>query len=161
MTELVKLNHRHEAIALWLIGNPDKSQGDCAKELEYTESWLSRVINSDMFQAHYQELCTELKVVAVHSIGNKLNHAANLALDKTIAKLDQPIVTERFLTDARKDLLSSLGYTGSAQPAGEVHFHKHEYLTEEDVRGAAERARIENSKEIEITPITEEASNGA
>ena len=152
MTELTRLNHTHEAIALWLIGNPGKSQGVCAKEMNLTESWLSRVIHSDMFQAFYTDLCKERNEVAVHSIGNKLSHVANLTLDRTVERLEGGMVTDRFLTDARANVLSSLGYDGKnhAHVEEHLHLHKHEHLTADDVVAARERARIDNSKDIEM-----------
>ena len=149
---LQTLNHRHEAIALWLIANPDKQQNDCAREFGYTVPWLSRIINSDLFQALYTDMCKERKEVAVHTLGNKIIHAASLGLDKTIEKLEGPeAVTERFVMETTNSLLDRLGFTGKADGGEEKHLHLH--LTAGDLKAAGERARIVNGEETEVLEV--------
>ncbi len=149
---LQTLNHRHEAIALWLIANPEKQQNDCAREFGYTVPWLSRIINSDLFQALYTDMCKERKEVAVHTLGNKIIHAANLGLDRTIEKLEGgEAVTERFVMETTSGLLDRLGFMGKGEVAEEKHLHLH--LTAGDVQAAAERARIVNGEEAEVIEV--------
>ena len=130
------------------MANPDRTQGECAKEMKVTEPWLSRVINSDMFQALYQEICEERKVAAVHSISNKMTHAASLVLDRTIERLEMERTSEHFLISTSKNLLGSLGFNGgaaAAEPADHRHLHLH--LTPKDIIDARERARVVNGEE--------------
>lgn len=54
-----KLNFSHVAIARWLLENPNKNLGECATHFGYTRSWLSIIVNSDAFQAHYRDLQSE------------------------------------------------------------------------------------------------------
>lgn len=50
--KLKKVNYTHEALADAIIQNPWASQGELAAHFGYTESWLSRIIASDAFQAY-------------------------------------------------------------------------------------------------------------
>lgn len=142
--QLQKLNHRHDAIAEWLVANPDKSLSQCAAAMGYTVPWVSQIVNSDMFQAYYRELCAERKELAVHTISAKMNNAAALALDHMIAKL-QPgtMPSEKFVGDAADKLLTKLGYS-----QGDVHLHQHAHahFTAEDLQRARESATLYHSK---------------
>ncbi len=53
--QLEEISYRHEAIIDWMLLNPDKKQSECAKALNYTEAWLSSVVNSDLFKYHYAQ----------------------------------------------------------------------------------------------------------
>lgn len=122
---LKKLNHRHQQICNWLLMHPDRTQGDCARELNYTEAWLSMIINSDAFQALYQQRAEATGQVAVHSIANKLKGVAGLALEKAAEKLQGPMCSEQFLGNTMKETLKALGYSGNdTQP----QYHQHEHI---------------------------------
>ncbi len=45
---------RHEAVLLWCLKNPTKPLRHCAGETGYSESHLSRIVNSPDFQRHYR-----------------------------------------------------------------------------------------------------------
>ena len=140
--DLQKTNHRHEAIAEWLVSNPDKQMGDCAKFFKYTQPWLSRIVHSDLFQAYYRNLCDKRGEIAVHSIAAKLNYAVNIALDKTIDRLQdtEKPPSERFIMETGSTLLDKLGYGGK----GDLHVHtgdeKHVHLTPEQLLNARNTA---------------------
>ena len=140
--DLTKTNHRHEGIAEWLVANPDKTLTECAKEFNYTQAWLSRIVHSDLFQAYYRMVCDERKEIAVHTISSKMNYAANLALDQTIAILEDTETrpSERFIIETGGGLLEKLGYGGKAELHVHQHEEKHVHLTEEQLTVARDRA---------------------
>lgn len=142
MAEVAKLNHRHEQIVNWLICNPHKSQGDCAKHFNYTQPWLSQVIHSDVFQARYQQRCKEVGVVAIHSIATKLNTVAALTLDKVRERLEAGVASERFLGDAMTNTLKMLGYGSPerAVPGDQPAQHNHLHVHADDIQRAREIA---------------------
>lgn len=109
MYQLQKLNHRHEEILMWLMLNPNKPQGCCALELNYTQGWVSQIVNSDMFQLRLAELRSDDFQVSVLSIREKMNAAASLGLDRMIEKLEVEPDLERIrgVTDTA---LKRLGY---------------------------------------------------
>lgn len=47
---------RHQAVLHWLLENPARTQKDCAAALGYSESHVSRIVNSPDFQWRYREL---------------------------------------------------------------------------------------------------------
>lgn len=48
---LQRVHFSHDAMIDLIVAQPMISQGEIAKTFGYTESWVSRVINSDSFQA--------------------------------------------------------------------------------------------------------------
>jgi hypothetical protein len=158
-TQLNRLNHRHEGLLNWLILNPSKSQNDCARELGYTPAWVSQVINSDMFQALYKERCAECGILAVHTITAQLAGATSIALEKTIEKL-QNGPSERFLGEALRTCLTSMGYTsnGGQAPAGNTVVNvmvQSQALTEARDRAAAYKAGTTQAKLELVPPIVQ------
>lgn len=47
-------NLRHEGVLRWIFEHPAAKQKDCAKELKYSESQISRIVNSDEFRSKYR-----------------------------------------------------------------------------------------------------------
>lgn len=45
---------RHEAVLLWCIRNPGKKMKQCARKIGYSESQISRIVNSPDFQQHFE-----------------------------------------------------------------------------------------------------------
>lgn len=136
------LNSVHEFMALWLIANPHRHQSELAQEIGYTESWVSTVIHSDMFQAAYRELCGTYHEVAVEGIGEKVNAAAMEALAAMREKIRNRACSEQFLLGATKTLLSSIGYGAPKVPESHsTHQHMHLHVSREDILES--RARME------------------
>ena len=46
-----RVKYTHDALIDMIIANPAVSQGQLATAFGYTQGWLSRVMNSDAFQA--------------------------------------------------------------------------------------------------------------
>jgi len=112
MHQLQDLSHRHQGIIDWLVMNPDKSLGDCAAFFNYSQTWLSQIVHSDMFQAAYQEQCRARHTLAVHTITSEMGGLAALAIEKTREKLEIGGPSERFLGDTLRTSLQALGYGG-------------------------------------------------
>ena len=86
--DLKKLSHRHQAIAEWLLANPDKNLATCASELGYTQAWLSTIVNSQMFKAFYAKLLGDYHDDRIVPLRDKLNGVAHRAADKLSEKID-------------------------------------------------------------------------
>ena len=110
MPEIQNISHRHEQIINWLICNPDRSLGDCAKHFSYTQPWLSQIIHSDAFRVAYLRRCREVGVEAVHTTAARLGRIADTALELIEEKLALRQVSERFLGETTKTTLAALGY---------------------------------------------------
>jgi len=137
------LSHRHDYILDWLICNPHRSQRECARELGYTEAWLSQIINSDLFQAEYKKKCRERGLVAVHSIANQMTSAASLALERSIEILSNGTASERFIGDTRDSLLDRLGFGKTQDDEPDRHLHIH--VDAAEVERARERCQVVES----------------
>jgi hypothetical protein len=161
-TQLKSITYRHEAIARWLLCNPDRSLGDCAKEFKYTQSWLTQIIHSDMFQACYQGMAQELGEDAIHTMKGRLTAVALKTLDRVEEKLDSE-PSERFLTDTQKSVFEALGYS-SRQPEPSRHEHLHVTVPADVLVAARERAARTSVEaeavEVKDRPVSSEQAVG-
>lgn len=83
-----RVSYSHDAMIDLIIAAPGAKQGDIAKHFGYTEAWVSRIMNSDAFQARLAERKTELvDPVLVASIDEKLRALASKSLDVVMDKL--------------------------------------------------------------------------
>lgn len=65
-----KLNRRHVGVMQWLFDHPSATLTECAKDIGYSRSWLSRIVNSPEFRAEYSKrLDAELTRAVKHSLG--------------------------------------------------------------------------------------------
>lgn len=143
MYQLQKLNHRHEEILMWLLLNPSKPQGDCARELGYTQGWVSQIISSDLFQSRILELRHEDFSVSVLSIREKLNATASLGLDRMIEKLEVEPDLER-VRSSTDTALKRLGYGTRVQevPSTSTNLTQNNtFIMGEASKNSLERAR--------------------
>lgn len=149
--DLKKLNHRHDQIAEWLVINGDKTLTQCARHFKYSISWMSQVVNSDMFQALYVGLCRERQVAAVHSISSKMNSVAGMALDKIVENLANETMLPGQYLETASSMLDRLGYGAkNAPPAGGTNNTQNNYfLSREDITGARDRARDGRTPQLE------------
>lgn len=83
-----RVKYTHDALIDMIIANPAVSQGQLAMAFGYTQGWLSRVMNSDAFQARLA--ARKMEVVdpqLVLSIDEKLRALASKSLDVVLDKL--------------------------------------------------------------------------
>ena len=83
-----RVKYTHDALIDMIIANPAVSQGQLATTFGYTQGWLSRVMNSDAFQARLA--ARKMEVVdpqLVLSIDEKLRALASKSLDVVLDKL--------------------------------------------------------------------------
>lgn len=83
-----RVKYTHDALIDMIIANPAVSQGQLAMHFGYTQGWLSRVMNSDAFQARLAARKTEVvDPQLVLSIDEKLRALASKSLDVVLDKL--------------------------------------------------------------------------
>lgn len=124
MGELVNISHKHEALLNWLVLNPDKSLRECADHFGYTQSWVSSIIHSDIFQVALKEKQLAIAAKVADSIPAKLRRAADVALEKLTTKVEESEDPE-FLLDATDKILHRMGYAPASarNPAGSPAAH--------------------------------------
>lgn len=160
--QIKNLNHTHLAIIDWLVLNPERSLGECAKEMGFTQSWLSVVVHSDMFQAAYKEVCEQRHCEAVHTIVNELGGLAALGIAKMAEKIESGAASERLLTEATRTALEGLGYIGRASGGGASAQASVSIVVDpEKLRAARERARGRFEPEAGGLPLAEVVEVGS
>lgn len=89
--QVKKVNWWHEAIFEWMISNPSSSLGEAATFFEVTQSWLSVIINSDVFKEKLAERRCEHFQHVSRTVAERVNGLAELSLDV----LEERIESER------------------------------------------------------------------
>lgn len=89
---IAEVSYTHDAMIDELLVNPAISQGELARKFGYSETWISIIKNSDAFQTRMVERKAELVDPKLRAtIAEKVDGAANRALDRLIDRLDSPI----------------------------------------------------------------------
>lgn len=83
-----RLSYRHYRVLDFMIANPHMKLGEIADHLKYTQSWVSIIINSDLFKAEYRRRRSAYEQLDSQVIQEKVNRLANLGLDGMIASLE-------------------------------------------------------------------------
>lgn len=85
---IARVKYTHDAMIDQLIANPGISQGQLATSFGYTQAWVSRVLNSDAFQARLAERKDELvDPVITMTLEEKFKALADLSLQVVTEKL--------------------------------------------------------------------------
>ena len=117
--KLVALSHRHEMLLNWLVLNPDKTLRECADHFGWTQSWLSSIIHSDIFQSALKQKQLDIALRVAGSIPEKLRAAADIGVEKLSSALEKSEDPE-FILDATDKILHRMGYApqSARNPAG-------------------------------------------
>lgn len=108
-TQIQRVSHRHEAIIDWLIANPHIKNLDClCGELNVSRSWLSIVMNSDVFREKYAQRRGEVNDDLRAKITHKTLGVANKALDKLDLVLDEDDLHPSFVAKTTLNILELL-----------------------------------------------------
>lgn len=162
MANLARLSHTHEMLLCWLLVNPDKSLRECADHFGYTQSWLSSIIHSDLFQAELSSRQQGIAAKVADSIPEKLRRAGDIAVEKLTSALEQTEDPE-FILDATDKILHRMGYApqSSRNPAGSpgtLNQQNNFYLSAGDIAEA--RAMIGNASCALLPPANGGAGTG-
>lgn len=137
--QIQKLRITHEMILNWLLLNPEKSQGECAKLFGVTEAWLSVIINSDCFQERLAQKRHLMDRRVTDVIEAKMRGVVDAGLDR----LDKivPVSTDpEFILNTTDKLLGRLGYgPKSASPGFSVNVQNNTYTVPREVLEASRK----------------------
>ncbi len=119
MAEIARLSTTHEMLMNWLVLNPERSLRECADHFGYSQSWLSQIIHSDIFQHALKEKQLAIGMRVAESIPARLKKVADIALDKLATHLESNEDPE-FILDATDKILHRMGYAPAStrNPAG-------------------------------------------
>lgn len=112
-TSIARLSHTHEQVINWLIENPERSLRQCADHFGYTQSWLSRLIHSDLFQNKLRDRQDAVFVSVAQDIPAKLRSLADISIERVcelVAETESPDI----LVDVFDKTMHRLGYAPSS-----------------------------------------------
>ena len=117
-TQLVELNHRHMAIAEYLLANPSARLPEVAAAVGMTPSWVSVVTNSELFREYLQQRNREVSDAVHISLQEKVQGIAHRAVEKLGEAVDNS-QDPAFILAAADKTLQRLGY--GAKPGAQVN----------------------------------------
>ena len=103
-----KLSNKHMAIMDFMVGNPELSQKEVARVFELTESWLSTVVNTELFQDQFQRRIRERSANAQAYVQLKLTHVAEVGLNRLLEKVEDSSAPG-FIQDTTIKVLERMG----------------------------------------------------
>ncbi len=84
-----RMTYRHHRLLDFMIRNPHMKLGEIADHLNYSQAWVSIIINSDLFKAAYQARRNSFEMVDHTVLSDKITKLANLGLDGMIETLER------------------------------------------------------------------------
>lgn len=117
--QIKTLRNLHLSIMDFMLANPGLPQWAVANHFGKTQSWLSTIVNSDLFQLHYHERRKLIEDDQRRAINSKIFEMADKGLDKLIAGLDDEEVSvseKRAITRLALEAQGALAH-GSKGPA--------------------------------------------
>lgn len=154
----------YDAIADWMIANPDGRLYDCAKELNKGAATISSIINTDMFKAHLAERKAAWAAKHDDALLARVRRVANLGLDGIAEHLEKKrdSVPLQRLNEVTMSALDRLGYSPAkaavtnvqvnSSGATQVNFPAVTPLQLEEARAALRRVE-EKKRDTEILNI--------
>lgn len=141
--QIKKMRISHEMILNWLMLNPEKTQGVCAKEFGVTEAWLSTVINSDCFQARWTARRMMMDKRSVELAEAKMRGV----VDRGLERLEEMVETSpdpRFVLDTTDKILGRLGYGPKTGAGLSVNVQANTFMVSKEVLAAARGEIVES-----------------
>ncbi|MFM6926976.1 MAG: hypothetical protein ACKOX6_00840 [Bdellovibrio sp.] len=115
--QLMNVSHVHDAIMNWMIANPQRSLRECAQAFGYTQSWLSTMIHSNLFQARLKEKQEAHFSGLSATLNEKLTVGADIGVTKLIEKLETS-EDPKFIKETTTMMLDKLGFGAATRVAG-------------------------------------------
>lgn len=113
--QLSSLSHHHLAIMDFMLANPQVPLWAVATHFNRTQGWLSTVINSDLFQAHFHQRRQLIEGAQAEAIRDKLFNLTSNGLDKLLHGLEDEEVSvseKRAITRLGLEAAGMMGVKG-------------------------------------------------
>jgi hypothetical protein len=124
---LQRVRYSHDAMIDLILAHPQVTQGQLAEHFNYTQAWISRIMNSDAFQARLAERKTELvDPTIIATLEEKFRVTADLSLEIVMSKLEAQVKLPASAQDGKFALAAlevsqrALGF-GARQAPGTVN----------------------------------------
>ena len=142
--QITDFSQLHEAILNFILTNPGKGyMSKCARAFGVSNSWLSTLVHSDLFQARLRDRNDEFYEMQIQPLQERMVGMAHATLDRLDTMLDD-IEDPKVLIDMEDKLLHRLGYapktTVAANPAGQTNTQNNYYVTSDLLAQARKNA---------------------
>lgn len=160
MPQLQSLSNKHEVLIEYLLIHPQIKLKEVAAHFQVSQSWLSIIIHSDMFQKKLAERRKETYGEVLVNISERMTGIAHLALEK----LGDQIENEQSIgvvLETADMILGKLGYGSKGQvqaPIGQVNIQNNYAVPAEVIAAARQNFGKEAAKVIETQPAPIEPS---
>lgn len=114
--EICELNHRHMAIAEYIIAHPSARLGEISKAVGVSASWISIVTNSELFRDYFLRRHKEVSDAFHVSLQDKVSGVAHLAVEKLGRAVEESTDPDYILAAADRTL-KHLGFGNPKAPA--------------------------------------------
>lgn len=115
---VARLRYSHEAMIDQILANPGISQNTLAALFGYTPAWVSRIINTDAFQAMLASRRSELvDPMLVRTMEERFRGVTAQALTRLEERLEAPMVSDKTILRAVELGAKALAIGGNAPPA--------------------------------------------
>lgn len=138
--QLNSLRAKHHFIIDRLIAEPTIKMEHLAAEVGVTRSWLSVVMQSDVFKEEYTKRRMEHSKDMSRQVAERQLRVALKALDKLEMILDDDEVEDRLVLDTASQTAKALGFSPSSGSAPQVEITERETIRQV-APGVVERAR--------------------
>lgn len=118
--QITELNHRHMAIAEYLINHPSARLHEVAAAVGMSVSWVCIVTNSELFKDYFMRRHKELANLVHIPLQDKLNGVAHLAVEK-LGRAVEDSTDPNFILAAADKALGKLGYGATKAPTVQVN----------------------------------------
>jgi DNA-binding MarR family transcriptional regulator len=108
--EIQSVSYRHQAIADWLLANPERKLGELAIEMNLSQSWLSVVIHSGVFKEYFAKRRMTHEERLREQITDAQLKVTLKALEKLALSLDAEEIDGRFVLDVAEKTAARLGF---------------------------------------------------
>lgn len=109
--EILSMSPKHMKIADLLLANPERKRGDIAQEMGVSESWLSIVIHSSVFQEYFSKRREKHDDELRTKIVGKQLEVTLKALDKLKDVLEDDKCDGRLVLDVAEKTAERLGFS--------------------------------------------------
>lgn len=150
---VARISAKHDMIMNWLLENPHRLLRDCAREFNISQTWLSQLIHSDIFQAELKRRQGEVFLAIANDIPAKLKGLADVAIEK-VTRMVEESEDPDLVMDAFDKTLHRLGYApqraASAAPAAPVQVNTF-VVSQADLAAARQAIAAPQQKQLEAT----------
>lgn len=106
----------HELMAEWMLQNPGGTLREMGAYFGYSSSWLSQVINSDMFKAYMGDRMKDIQAYVSLDIPEKMKQLADLGIERMREVLEKTEDAD-VIKDSFDKVMHRYGYAPNARNA--------------------------------------------